>query len=130
MPDCVQLQQSWIRLHNLDNISNYFNELNNIDWFTYFFDKWDLSDFDEITEGMAYELTYNCNEHGLSNNTIQDLIKNVIEVSTKYGCIVNLTLKIFDDGDFTTYWIIKDNIINDLTDEINNFIQEKEKQYH
>jgi hypothetical protein len=39
-----------------------------------------------------------------------------------------MTLKVFEDGDILTYWIIKNNIINDITEEINNLISTKENE--
>lgn len=128
MVDYVHLSGSYIELHNLNLLSNYLNELNSIPNFLRFFDRFHFDNFrDPPREGGTYELTYH-NDGLLSSDQIEELIKKIVEVSSRYGCFINLKLKVIDDGDFMAYWIVQNNVIKDIAQDINDLMKFKEKQ--
>lgn len=123
----IHISRSSIELHNIDRILDFLNELNNIKNFKEFFESWEIEEFEGNIEETVYELPYHNDGH-LGVDQVEELVKEVIVICLKYDCIVNMTLKVFEDGVILTYWIIRDNIINNITSEINNVIRAKENE--
>ncbi|CAH6419190.1 Hypothetical protein HVR_LOCUS388 [uncultured virus] len=126
----IHLSRSSITINNIDRITEYFHEINTIKNFNEFFDSWKKEDLEEsegdIIEG-EYELTYH-NDGEFSDDEVRNLMEEVIKINGKYGHTVNMTLKVFEDGDILTYWIIRNNIINSIGEEINNLITRRENE--
>jgi hypothetical protein len=118
----VHIEKSYYTTPDVDKINDYVKEINNIPYFKDFFDEFDSEDMEPR---VSYSLTYH-NDYNLYTEIIEKLICDIIGVSKKYNTYFNITLKIFDDGEFMTYWIVKDNIIHDLTSTINNFMTAQE----
>ena len=126
MYDCVHLEDSYIKFTKSDSdyLWYFIEGLNSIENFNKFFDEFDtICKIEE--ENESYELTYH-NDGNLNSDEILYLIENIIRLCTGYKHTLNLTLKIFDDGQFIKYLIIIDNEIYDVTNKINNLIRFEE----
>jgi hypothetical protein len=120
--DIIHIERSCITVNNINKAPMFVEKLNKIPNFLKFFDKWGNN---KLEQGMGYELTY----HGvLSCELIEELIKNIIELCKEYECVVEFTIKIFDDGEFLLYWIITENTIHDVTYDINQSMRQIENK--
>ncbi len=122
--DYVIVTGSGITFPKPEKVDKFQKEISQIAGFSEFFDKFKISK--NIEDGDGYELTYH-NSGGLSVESIETLIKDIISLCKKYGYKFDFTIKILEDGLFFLYWIVKNNKIIDATNEINELIDRKEK---
>jgi hypothetical protein len=93
-----------------------------------FFENWYIEDFKKgfkPKDGTSVELLYN-NKTGFYSADIEDLVKALISFCETNHCLLNLVIKMVDDGFFTTYMIVKDNEIHDISRDINEYMHRKE----
>ena len=120
----IHLEGSDIQITNVSTCKKFVDKLNSIEKFTDFFDLFRTNV--TVKKNDCYELTYNPISE-LSDDEIVELIQNIIELCNQYKNILSLTIKIFDDGDFILYSIVKNNKYIDITDSINDAIKKEEK---
>ena len=124
MYDCVHLRDACIKFNSANKYKKFVECLNSIENYLEFFDCFEVDS--KVKKGDRYELTYH--ELHISYDKVKKLIGDMIDLCDNYGCELNLTIKIYDDGDFLLYLIAKDNKIYDITSKINKSIANIEGQ--
>ncbi|ANB51084.1 hypothetical protein [Powai lake megavirus] len=119
MYDYISITTNYIKFTNTKNYKKFIRKLNKIENFLEFFDEFKIDD--ELKKGDCYEITYGTRQ--LSYDDMIKLINNIIKCCKKYGNEFNTNIKIFYDGYFILCLIVKNNILYDLTNKINNSIQ-------
>jgi hypothetical protein len=119
----IYIEHGYYDISEKTNIIDYVKELRNIKYYVDFF--YDIDS--DIESDMLYEIKHH-NRGNLSCDKIEQLIKDIIIVNDKHHVNINMVIKIFD-GLFLTYWVINNNIINDLTTNINAFMRKCDKKY-
>jgi hypothetical protein len=119
----IYIEHGYYDTDETTNVNDYITDIHAINHFTDFFNPI----HDDIEPDMLYEITYHNRGH-LSCDQLEKLIKDIIFVNDKHQVTLNMIIKIFD-GLFLTYWIINNNIITDLTTNINAFMKKCDKKY-
>ncbi|AVL94304.1 hypothetical protein mvi_944 [Megavirus vitis] len=122
MYDYICITTNYIKFTTTKNSKKFIRKLNEIENFLEFFDEFEIND--ELKKGDCYEITYGIRQ--LSYCHMIKLINDIIKYCKKYGNEFNTNIKIFYDGYFILCLIVKNNILYDLTDKINNSIQDIE----
>ena len=123
MVDLVHLSNSFIKFTNIKKCNKFVKQLNGIENFLDFFDKFEISA--DIKKNDMYELMYN---DTISCKAIEELINDIIDLCEDYGHKLTLKIKVFDDGEILLYLIVIDNKIYDIGDKINKYIEHKENK--
>jgi len=105
-------------------ITEFVTALNRVKNFTEIFDEFPIDHNYEL--GKAYENTGTMQTY-ISINEIETVIRETVDVVRRFGNKINLTIKIFDDGGFTLYLVVKDNQTYDIATQINNFMTQTEQ---
>ncbi len=92
----------------------FANKLNAIVNFILFFDKWEPFG---AKDGEEYEITYH-NDGQLSIDAIEKLISDIVALCETENFIFSGKFKVYDDGEFLMYIIVKENEIHHVHEDV------------
>lgn len=124
MKHLVYIEAAYIDLCNLCEDENLkcVQEIRQLDGFFDVFDN--FGNDDDYYTGHQYEYPIGFDsEHRFGVESIKSLIQEMADVSNKYRCRLRMIVKIFGEyGMFDWYVVVKNNVIYDQTEYINEKI--------
>lgn len=123
----VELCEISVAVPNSDKYKKFVKELENIDTFSEYFVNGELND---NTHDIQLDESQDFKE---SNDIVEigDTIEDMLEVCSKYGYKMSLTLQVMslDSNSYYYYYVVKNNRLYDVSSEINNLKHDAEKNY-